>query len=200
MPDTAARATHQATNQATDLRALTRRFAQAGALQAIALRPGRGQPAQAVHSAEAHAGQGLVGDRGYRAAGPGNGKRQVTLIQAEHLPVIAALAGGRWAADGLDARLLRRNLVVAGLNLLAARSLFKDQPLLLRLGAQVVLEVTGPCEPCSKMEALLGSGGYNAMRGHGGVTARVLQGGWLAVGDAVQCLPAPPALQSASAG
>ena len=204
MPDTAARATHQATNQPTnqaaDLRALTRRFAQAGALQAIALRPGRGQPAQAVHSAEAHAGQGLVGDRSHRLAGPGSGKRQVSLVQAEHLPVIAALAGGRWAEDGLDALLLRRNLVVAGLNLLAARSLFKDQPLLLRLGAQVVLEVTGPCEPCSKMEALLGSGGYNAMRGHGGVTARVLQGGWLAVGDAVQCLPAPPALQSASAG
>jgi len=188
MPDTA------------DLRALTRRFAQAGTLQAIALRPGRGQPALAVQSAEAHAGQGLVGDRSYRAAGPGNAKRQVTLIQAEHLPVIAALAGGRWAQDGLDALLLRRNLVVAGLNLLAARSLFKDQPMLLRLGPQVVLEVTGPCEPCSKMEALLGAGGYNAMRGHGGVTARVLQGGWLAVGAAVECLPAPPAVQPASAG
>ena len=188
MPDTA------------DLRALTRRFAQAGMLQAIALRPGRGQPALAVHRAQAHAGQGLVGDRSYRQSGPGTGKRQVTLIQAEHLPVIAALAGGRWAQDGLDALLLRRNLVVAGLNLLAARSLFKDQPMLLRLGPQVVLEVTGPCEPCSKMEALLGAGGYNAMRGHGGVTARVLQGGWLAVGAAVECLPAPPAVQPASAG
>jgi len=172
-----------------DLRTLTRTFAGPGRLQAIALRPGRGQPAQSKHRAEAHAGQGLVGDRAYRAAGPGTGKRQVTLIQAEHLPVIAALAGGRWATDGLDALLLRRNLVVGGLNLLAARSLFKDQPLVLRLGDQVVLEVTGPCEPCSKMEALLGPGGYNAMRGHGGVTARVLQGGWLAVGDAVRCAP-----------
>ena len=175
---------------AADLRALTRTFAGPGRLQAIALRPGRGRAALAVPQADAHAGQGLVGDRSYRSAGPGTGKRQVTLLQAEHLPVIAALAGGRWAGLGLDALLLRRNLVVAGLNLLAARGLFKDQPLVLRIGAQVVLEVTGPCEPCSKMEALLGPGGYNAMRGHGGVTARVLQGGPLAVGDAVVCQPA----------
>lgn len=184
----------------TDLRALSRRFAGAGVLQAILLRPGRGRPALAVPQADAHAGQGLVGDRSHRAAGPGTGKRQVTLIQAEHLPVIAALAGGRWADQGLDALLLRRNLVVSGLNLLAARSLFKDQPLVLQLGETVLLEVTGPCEPCSKMEALLGPGGYNAMRGHGGITARVLRGGRLAVGDVVRCVPAPAADQPVSAG
>ena len=131
---------------AADLRALTRTFAGPGRLQTIALRPGRGRPALAVQSADAHAGQGLVGDRSYRSAGPGTGKRQVTLLQAEHLPVIAALAGGRWAAEGLDALLLRRNLVVAGLNLLAARSLFKDQPLVLRLGNQVVLVGVGEHE------------------------------------------------------
>ena len=181
----------------TDLRALTRRFANPGRLQAIMLRPGRDQAALAVQRTEAHAGQGLVGDRSYRSAGPGTGKRQVTLLQAEHLPVIAALAGVRGAElarrdGGLDPLLLRRNLVVAGLNLLATRSLFKDQPLLLHLGSSVVLEVTGPCEPCSKMEALLGPGGYNAMRGHGGVTARVLQGGWLALGDTVWCALAQP--------
>lgn len=168
-----------------DLRALMRQFPRAGTLQAIYLRPARRVAVVSEATAEALAGQGLAGDRSAsKRASPGAGsKRQVTLLQTEHLPVIATLLGLRQ----IDASLLRRNLLVSGLNLLAAKSLFKDQPMVLRLG-NVVLEVTGPCEPCSRMEELLGPGGYNAMRGHGGMTARVLQGGFFSVGDAVSCV------------
>jgi MOSC domain-containing protein YiiM len=164
-----------------DLRQLSTRFPLAGRLEAILLRPGRGQPVLQPAECRAVEGQGLEGDR--TSAGRGGGKRQVTLLQAEHLPVMAALLRREAVAPAE----LRRNLVVSGINLLAAKSLFRDRPLQLLLGPEVVLEVTGPCEPCSRLEAALGPGAYNALRGHGGVTARVLRGGRLAVGDAVTC-------------
>ncbi|RZL87325.1 MAG: MOSC domain-containing protein [Variovorax sp.] len=168
----------------SDLRDLTGRFPRAGRLETILLRPERRAPVRSVEECHVLVGRGLEGDRMAQRvpSAAGSGKRQVTLIQAEHLPVIAALAG----RDAVRAELLRRNLVVSGLNLIAARSLFPDRALRLCIGAEVVLEITGPCEPCSRMEEALGPGGYNAMRGHGGVTARVLQGGPIRCGDAVR--------------
>lgn len=167
-----------------DLRALTRQFPNSGRIDAIFLRPKRDVAALRVDSVVAEVDRGLLGDRSAaRAVGrPGGGKRQVTLIQAEHLALIGAWSG----QTPLDPATLRRNLVVSGINLLALRSPFADQPLRVCIGPEVVLVMTGPCDPCSKMEAALGLGGYNLMRGHGGLTARVVCGGLLAVGDEVR--------------
>ena len=153
--------------------ALARLFAQlprAGRVEWIGVRPARDVPMRQVADASATTGRGLAGDR---YAG-GSGKRGVTLIQAEHLPAIAALSGH----DAVAPATLRRNVVVSGIALAA----LKDRRF--RIGA-VLLEGTGPCDPCSRMEAALGPGGYNAMRGHGGICARIVEGGELRLGDAV---------------
>lgn len=170
----------------SDLRTLTAQFAQNGKLDAIYLRPARNVPCVKVASTLALAGQGLVGDRTLQtpSRNPLGSNRQVTLIQAEHIAVLAAFLN-----KPIDASWLRRNLLVSGINLLAAKSLFKDQTMQLRIG-DVILEITGPCEPCSKMESALGKGAYNAMRGHGGVNARIIVGGELKLGDSVRCVTA----------
>jgi MOSC domain-containing protein YiiM len=81
--------------------------------------------------------------------------------------------------------LLRRNLVIAGINV----SVLKDQRFTI---GEVLLEGTGPCVPCSRMETNLGPGGYNAMRGHGGINARIVTSGTIRLGDAVQWRQAEP--------
>jgi MOSC domain-containing protein YiiM len=150
-----------------------RRVPQRGAVAWIGLRPGHDEPMQLVGEAHAIEARGLEGDRASRASR--GGKRQVTLIQAEHLPVIGALLGG----SSVEPALLRRNLVVRGVNLVSLKGLA------FRIGEEVLLVATGPCEPCSKMDRALGEGGFHAMRGHGGITARVLRGGVVRIGDPV---------------
>lgn len=139
----------------------------AGRVDWIGLRPARLEPLISVEAAELLE-DGLAGDH----ARPG--KRALTLIQAEHLPVIAALA----RLDSIAPDQLRRNLVISGITLTALR----NHPV--RIGGAVV-EFTTVCAPCSRMEKALGPGSYNAMRGHGGWCATVLEPGTIRVGDRV---------------
>ena len=146
----------------------------AGIVEWIGLRAERLGPLKSVTEAEAVPGYGLEGDHFH---GQGSGNRQVTLIQGEHLDAVGAFLRGPSA----DPSLARRNIVVRGINL------FSLQDRRFRIG-DVVFEHTGPCHPCSRMEENFGLGGYNAMRGHGGITARVIEGGLIRVGDAVDKL------------
>jgi MOSC domain-containing protein YiiM len=141
-----------------------------GVVAWIGVRPARGAEVRAVPAAELVAGRGLAGDR-YRNAG---GARQVTLIEAESLAAIASHLG----RDLVRPEDLRRNIVVRGLNLLALKGRR------FRIG-DAVLETSGECQPCSRMEETFGSGGYNAVRGLGGITARIVTGATIRVGDVV---------------
>ncbi|WP_106475601.1 MOSC domain-containing protein [Phytohalomonas tamaricis] len=152
-----------------DMKTLLERFPHAGRIEWLGVRPARNEAVRIVETIEAQPGQGLIGDR-YNGR---SGKREVTLIQAEHLPVIQALCPG----TSIQPEMLRRNIVVSGINLLALKGKR------LRLGENVIVEITGLCAPCSKMEVVLGPGGYNVMRGHGGVTARVVHSGIICLGD-----------------
>ena len=148
------------------------RFPRAGRVEWIGIRAERRAPVTWLDQVEAIAGYGLAGDH---YASKSNGKRQVTLIQSEHLEAVAKILG----KSDVRAADVRRNLLVSGINLLALRNRQ------FRIGA-VLLEGSGPCEPCSRMEEVLGVGGYNAMRGHGGITARILEGGVLKVGESLE--------------
>jgi len=145
---------------------------QNGSVSWLGIRPARRAPLQPIAAVEAITDRGLAGDH-YQGK-PGS-KRQITLIQAEHLAAVASFM----QLPVLDPGLIRRNVVVQGINLLA----LKDKKFWV---GEVLLEYTGPCHPCSRMEENLGAGGYNAMRGHGGITARILQGGIIKTGDVVK--------------
>lgn len=145
-----------------------------GRLEHILLRPARRAEPVRVVRATALPGRGLAGD--HRAERDSNSARQVTLLQAEHLPVISAFCG----EDATPER-LRRNLIVSGVNLLALRERR------FRIGG-AVFEGAGLCHPCSRMEEALGPGGYNAVRGHGGILARILEEGELRVEDGLEPL------------
>ena len=157
----------------TTIQKLLQALPQTGRIEWIGVRPGRRTKMQLVQHAELNI-RGIAGDR-YNGS---SGKRAVTLIQAEHLPAIASMLD----REEIDPEILRRNIVIRGINLLALKNK------LFLLGS-AELEMTGLCHPCSRMEEALGVGGYNAMRGHGGITACVRLPGKIQIGDTLKVIP-----------
>ena len=147
-----------------------------GRLEWIGLRTQRRGEVQVVNSTLAIEGLGLEGDHRVKKT-PGSA-RQVTLISREYIESICRHTGH----THVDPALLRRNLVIAGMNM----NLLRHQRL--QIG-EVILETSALCHPCSRMDEALGQGGTAAMFGYGGLCAKVIQGGRLTVGDAVVRLP-----------
>jgi MOSC domain-containing protein YiiM len=147
---------------------LQKHFFKAGTVVSLCTRPARLAPVIFANELEAISGKGLIGDR-YQS----NGARQVTLIAEENLN-----AASSYLNKPIGHGEVRRNIVTNGINLLALKGKR------FRIGT-AMFEFTGECHPCSRMEINLGVGGYNAMRGNGGITARIVETGIIKVGDKI---------------
>ncbi len=126
-----------------------------------------------VPEAQALEGRGFAGDR--HGKKKPNGKRQLLLLdEASHTAL--RLGPGE----------LKENVVISGLPL---ESLPAGQRL--ALGSEVVVELTEPCVPCSKLERLR-TGLLKESWGQRGQLARVLRGGTVREGDGVRLLDVNP--------
>lgn len=149
-----------------------RREVAPGKLEWIGLRTERRGEIQVVERAQAIVGLGLDGD--HRCLKSPGSARQVTIISREYIHQIALQLG----MDFIDPALLRRNLVISGMNM----NLLRFQRL--QIG-DAIFETSALCDPCSRMDENLGKGGAAAMFGYGGLCAKIIRGGNIVIGDAV---------------
>ncbi len=92
---------------------LQNRYYKAGQVERISIRSERLKPVTILETIEAIKDIGLRGDH-YQNPG---GNRQVTLIQAEHLKVVALLLD----SANISLEMTRRNIEVSGINLLSLK-------------------------------------------------------------------------------
>ncbi|HET7479247.1 MAG TPA: MOSC domain-containing protein [Rubrobacteraceae bacterium] len=122
-------------------------------------------------------GCGIVGDRYYEGTGYWTGLDyvcEVTLISSEDLDRIELETGIR-VKNGEH----RRNIVTSGVNLDGLRGKR------FRIGG-AVLEYDRPRPPCRHVQDLTEPGMTRALRGRGGICARVLRAGRIQTADAIE--------------
>ena len=146
-----------------------------GEIVSIQLCLGVKEPMKTVSNARVIAGSGIEGDRHATSEGPRK-LRQVLIMDTETLELLDLKVGD-----------VRENVTTAGLDLSTLEPGHR-----VSLGADVVLEITGLCDPCGRMEEIR-PGLREELEGRRGQLAVVVQGGEINVGDPVG------ALESASA-
>jgi hypothetical protein len=157
-----------------------------GEVVAIHVASGAGQPMRALAKAEAIAGEGLAGDRyrdgiGFYSAAPITaGARELTLIAEEALAAVVHETG---IALGLDEH--RRNITTRGIDVDA---LIGQR---FRIG-EVVCEGIRSCPPCNHLEEVTGKPVMPPLVHRGGLRAKIMQGGWLRVGDTIVAIDQEP--------
>ena len=131
--------------------------------------PGHRKPMSPLESAEIIGNLGIRGDMHAIA----DSSRQVLLIEQETLDALRLSPGD-----------VKENISTSGISLMTLASGSK-----LRLGPEVVIEITKPCSPCSRMEEVR-PGLLKELEGRRGMLARVVTGGLVRRGDAISPIPA----------
>ena len=146
-----------------------------GKLCWIGIRPERKAPMLELEHCMALVDLGLEGDHRCKKT-PGSA-RQISIISQEFIRSVANYLN----RDKIEPQLLRRNLVISGINLNALR--YQQFSI-----GEVILEATALCHPCSRMEQALGPGGLSAMLGYGGLCCKILRSGAMTIGDKVSVI------------
>lgn len=128
---------------------------------------GSREPMKEIAQANFITGQGMQGDRHLRSDGL-RAKRQVLIMDVETLNHF-----------GLEPGQVRENVTLEGLDLSTISA--GDR---VSLGADVVLEITGDCEPCARMDEIR-PGLKEEIDGKRGVLAFVEKGGVVSIGSEV---------------
>ena len=140
----------------------------AGSIVSIQLSVGHREPMKFVELANLRAGYGIEGDRHAVSEGA-HTKRQVLLIDQETLDMFELSPGE-----------VKENITTSGIDL---HSLAEGQNL--ALGDEAVVEITGHCAPCGRMDEIR-EGYSTALEGHRGMLATVIRGGQIAIGHVVE--------------
>jgi MOSC domain-containing protein YiiM len=158
-----------------------------GEVVAIHVAAAKGKPMQALGEAQVVAGRGITSDRyaeqrGFYSPRPAeDGGRELTLFEAEVLDALA-----RDFAIELGAHEHRRNVTTRGVRL---DDLLGQQ---FRIGS-VVCQGVRPCTPCEYLQGLTGKPILTPLVDHGGLRARVLEGGTIRPGDPIALVLTPAA-------
>jgi MOSC domain-containing protein YiiM len=139
----------------------------AGAIVSIQRCPGMRKPMESLAEGRLIADLGLEGDRHAQM----NKSRQILLIEAETLERLTLSIGD-----------VKENITTRGIALMPLAAGQR-----VRLGVEAVLELTGECEPCPRMEEVR-AGLQWTLQGQRGMLARVVTGGVIRAGDAITIL------------
>ena len=124
-------------------------------------------PMEELSEVEAVANKGFAGCIHGR---PGS-KRQVSLVDVETLAKLGVVPG-----------MVKENITTRGMDF---QSLSTGQ--ILRIGEECVLEITGPCHPCPRMDDIR-MGLQEELRGQRGWLCKVTVGGRVRRGDRIELM------------